>query len=474
MGVHSNLSATATAAALPAVDRVLAFPDVASLVAVHGRTLVLGAVRTVLAALRVSATAGELAGDALTESALAGAVSAQIRAAIRPRLRPVFNLTGTVLHTNFGRALLPQVALDALARSQSAPVTLEFDLGSGKRGDRDAIVSDLLCEVCDAQAATVVNNCAASLLLTLGALARRREVIVSRGELIEIGGSFRLPDLMRAAGAKLIEVGTTNRTHLSDYAGAITARTALILKVHPSNYVISGFTSDVDTRELAGLAQARSVPLIVDLGSGALVDLTQFGLPAEPVVARTVADGADLVLFSGDKLLGGPQAGLIVGRAELVARLNRDPLKRALRPGKLTLAALEAVLALYRAPEHLLDNLTTLQQLTRAPETILQAAQRLRAPVEVALGPGYSVVVEPVEGQIGSGAQPGKTLPSYAVAVRSLRERGAGLNALARRLRALDRPVVGRLVGDRLLLDIRCLAPGDEAAFCAEIGRLSA
>ena len=462
------------AAALPAVDRVLALPAVADLVAAHGRTLVLGCVRAVLGTLRLAAVADALQADALTEQALSVAVRKQVELVLRPRLRPLFNLTGTVLHTNFGRASLPQAALEALIRSQRAPVALEFDLATGKRGERDAIVQELLCELCGAQAATVVNNCAAALLLTLGALARRREVIVSRGELIEIGGSFRLPDLMRAAGVKLVEVGTTNRTHLADYAAAINPRTALVLKVHPSNYVISGFTAGVETRALAKLCAEHTVPLVVDLGSGALIDLAQYGLPPEPVVAQTLAEGADLVLFSGDKLLGGPQAGLVVGRTALLARLNRDPLKRAVRPGKLTLAALEAVLALYRSPETLVQELTTLRQLTRDPEEIRLAAQRLCDAVDHAVGPAYSVVVEAVEGQIGSGAQPGTTLPSYALAVRSLQEGSASVNGLARRLRALDVPIIGRLAEGRLLLDLRCLAPDDEAAFCAEIGRLHA
>ena len=474
MSVSTGSSIPPDLAVLPAVDRVLALPAIADLVATHGRTLVLGGVRAVLRELRLAALAGSLRADALSDEALEVALRARVAATLRPRLLPVFNLTGTVLHTNFGRALLPQSALDALIRSQRAPVTLEFDLATGKRGERDAIVQELLCELCAAEAATVVNNCAAALLLTLGALARRREVIVSRGELIEIGGSFRLPDLMRAAGVKLVEVGTTNRTHIADYAAAVNSRTALILKVHPSNYVISGFTAGVEARELAPLARERAVPLVVDLGSGALIDLTRYGLPAEPIVSRTVGDGADLVLFSGDKLLGGPQSGIVVGRAALIARLNRDSLKRALRPGKLTLAALEAVLTLYRSPENLSENLTTLAQLTRDPESIRLAAERLCGEVDCAVGPAYSVCVEPVEGQIGSGAQPGVSLLSYALAIRSLRERGAGLTALARRLRALERPIIGRLAGDRLLLDLRCLAPGEEAILCAEIGRLRA
>ncbi len=459
---------------VPAVDRVLALPGVVDLITSHGRTQVVAAIRHVLEQLRQAALAGALAPQATESESLAREVGGRLRATSRSRLRRVYNLTGTVLHTNFGRAILPQAAIDALLASQRGPVALEFDLATGRRGERDSIVTGLLQELSGAEAATVVNNCAAALLLALGALARRRDVIVSRGELIEIGGSFRLPDLMRAAGVRLVEVGTTNRTHLSDYAEAIGNRTALILKVHPSNYVISGFASGVEVAQLAALARGRDVPLAVDLGSGALVDLVGFGLPAEPVVRATIASGADLVLFSGDKLLGGPQAGLIAGRAALIARLNRDPLKRALRPGKLTLAALEAVLQLYRAPELLPERLTTLRHLCRPAEAVREAAERLLPAVAAALGPRYAVTIEEVESQIGSGAQPGTALASYALAIRSLTRREATISGLVRRLRALSRPVIGRVADDRLFLDLRCLEVTDEADLCAEIGQLHA
>ncbi len=466
--------ARATAADLPSVDRVLGLAALAPLVASAGRGLVVGAARAELDALRAAALSGSLAHGALAEIALAAAIGRRVAASTAIRLRPLYNLTGTVLHTNFGRTLLPAAAVEAVNRAMTTPTTLEFDLDSGRRGERDTLVVGLLAELSGAEAATVVNNNAAAVLVVLGALAARRDVLVSRGELIEIGGSFRLPDIMRAAGARLVEVGTTNRTHLSDYAAAFSARTALVLKVHPSNYAINGFTSSVDARELAALARSREVPFVVDLGSGALVELAEFGLPSEPVVRDAVAAGADLVTFSGDKLLGGPQAGLIVGRADLIRRINRHPLKRALRVGKLTLAALEAVLGLYRHPERLPEQLTTLRLLTRPVAAIRGAAERLVPALQLAVGSGYAVTAEPASSQIGSGALPVDTIPSHALAVRvSTKRKGrGGLERLAGALRRLPRPVVGRIQDDTLWLDLRCLEEHEEEGFVAGLAGL--
>ncbi|MFS8607564.1 MAG: L-seryl-tRNA(Sec) selenium transferase, partial [Gammaproteobacteria bacterium] len=303
--------AQATPADIPSVDRLLGLPAFASLREQHGRTQVLTALRAHLEALRARARDGELDRGALDAEVIAAAIAQRLAEASRPRLTSVLNLTGTVLHTNLGRAVLPETAVDALVAAARAPVNLEFDLAAGRRGDRDAIVEGLLTELTGAEAATVVNNNAAAVLLILAAVASRREVVLSRGELIEIGGSFRMPDIMRQANAKLVEVGTTNRTHVSDYVDAIGPRTALLLKVHTSNYAITGFTASVPVATLASLAHERGLPLAADLGSGSLVDLTEWGLPKEPTVRETVAAGADLVCFSGDKLLGGPQAGLI-------------------------------------------------------------------------------------------------------------------------------------------------------------------
>ncbi len=299
---------------LPSVDRVLKLSLVLPLLERHGRRFVTGEVRSLLLEWREARLRGKST-DILDETRIVAELAARIDARLAPRLRPVFNLTGTVLHTNLGRAQLPEEAINAVAQAMRATTNLEFDVASGERGDRDAIIEALACELTGAEAATVVNNNAAAVLLTIAALASRREVVVSRGEQVEIGGAFRMPDVMKSAGARMVEVGTTNRTHARDYAGAINARTALIMKVHTSNYVVQGFTAAVGEAELAEIAHAAGIPLAVDLGSGSLIDLAQHGLPHEPTPQESLAHGADVVTFSGDKLLGGPQAGLIVGHA---------------------------------------------------------------------------------------------------------------------------------------------------------------
>ncbi|HKE49838.1 MAG TPA: L-seryl-tRNA(Sec) selenium transferase [Rhodanobacteraceae bacterium] len=461
-------AAAASAADLPSLDRLLRDAAFADLLARHGRTALTAALRDALADLRERALAGSLDASSLAPERIAERVGTALGEGRRSRLREVFNLTGTVVHTNLGRALLPDGAIEAVRRVLGAPVSLEFDLDGGRRGDRDDVVEDLVRELTGAEAATVVNNNAAAVLLLLNTLSPRRETIVSRGELVEIGGSFRIPDVMRAAGARLVEVGTTNRTHVADYAEAVGPRTALVMKVHASNYAIEGFTHSVDVAGLATLAHEKALPLAVDLGSGTLVDLAAFGLPREPTVRETLAAGADLVTFSGDKLLGGPQAGLIVGRADLVHRLRRNPLKRAVRVGKLTIAALEAVLMLYREPEFLAERLTTLRLLTRAPGAIEAQARRLLPVVQEALGPHYLATAEPMQSQIGSGALPVDRLPSHGFAIRPGTGRRGGLDRLDAALRALPRPVLGR-IGDRTLwLDLRCLDERDEAAFAAQ------
>ncbi|MBN3806400.1 L-seryl-tRNA(Sec) selenium transferase [Paraburkholderia sp. Ac-20336] len=462
-------------ARVPSVEKVMASEPFAALVSEYGRTQVLNALRAALDAWRLHAQSGHAADNpplgALDTGQLQGTVEAALRARNAPRLRSVFNLTGTVLHTNLGRALLPDEAVRAVMSALTQPANLEFDLATGKRGDRDDLIDELICELTGAEAATVVNNNAAAVLLTLSALAAKKEVVVSRGELVEIGGAFRIPDIMSRAGAKLREVGTTNRTHLKDYDEAINARTALLMKVHASNYAISGFTKEASLAEIAPLAHARGLAVAVDLGSGTLVDLSEWGLPREPTVRETVEAGADVVTFSGDKLLGGPQAGLIVGRRDLIAKIKKHPLKRALRVGKLTLAALEPVLQLYRAPEKLTERLTTLRLLTRAADEIHGAAQRVQPALQQALGARYTVSAEPMFSQIGSGALPVDVLPSYGLVVRLAdgKRGGRQLLALEKQLREMARPVIGRIADDALRLDLRCLEAGDEAQLIAQL-----
>ncbi|MFL6601628.1 MAG: L-seryl-tRNA(Sec) selenium transferase [Steroidobacteraceae bacterium] len=467
------LAPRASPANIPSVDRLLNSPAFETLLARYGRTRVVTDLRACLESLREAAIAGRLDAISLSDEAIGSRLQAQLEAGTAPALRAVFNLTGTVLHTNLGRAVLPEEATRAVLRTMGAPVNLEYDLATGRRGERDTLIEKLLCELTGAEAATIVNNNAAAVLLMLSAIASRREVVVSRGELIEIGGSFRIPDIMRQAGTRLVEVGTTNRTHLSDYADAVGPRTGLLMKVHTSNYEISGFTHSVSISELAQLGRARSVPVAADLGSGSLIDMTRWNLPKEPTVQETVAAGADLVSFSGDKLLGGPQAGLLVGRADLISKLRKHPLKRALRVGKLTLAALEPVLALYRDPDSLPERLTTLNMLTRASSEIQAQAVRLRPIVQTAVGDAYAVTDAPMLSQIGSGALPADTLPSHGLAVRVVKGKGGSLGRLEGLLRGLPRPVIGRVNDKAFWLDLRCLSSTDEAAFADQWRKLA-
>ncbi len=426
-------------------------------------------VRETLAALRKTPQTAPLDDGAIAEQ-----VHARLLAFVHPNTRAVFNLTGTVIHTNLGRALLSEQAIDAMARVARHPVALEYDLKTGKRGDRDDLIEALLCELTGAEAATVVNNNAAAVVLTLGALGAGREAVVSRGELIEIGGAFRMPDIMAAAGCRLREVGTTNRTHPRDYREAINEETGLLVKVHTSNYAIEGFTQAVDEAGMAEIAHEANVPLVVDLGSGALTDLSQYDLPYEIQPKEAIAAGADVVTFSGDKLLGGPQAGIIVGKRAYIERIKRHPLKRALRLDKLVLAALEATLRHYRDDDHPDQTLPTLRLLTRDADAIHAAGEHVLAALGT-LPAGRTACLAPCMSQLGSGSLPVDRLPSTALVIESnapRREaREQALRNLERACRALSRPIIGRIKEGALWLDLRCLAPGDEQMLAEAIRR---
>ena len=455
---------------IPSVDETLKTPQAHQAIERFGRKRTVDAIRRVTALVR-----REIGADAVLMPApetIAADALAWLEADARPNARAVFNLTGTVLHTNLGRAILAEAAIEAATVAMREAMALEFDLAQGRRGERDALVRGLLCELTGAEDATVVNNNAAAVLLALNTLAKGKEAIVSRGELIEIGGAFRMPEIMARAGAKLVEVGTTNRTHEKDYAAAINPKTGVILKVHTSNYRIEGFTRSVSGKAIAALARASHVPLLNDLGSGTLVDLSRYGLMHEQTVAEAVAEGADLVTFSGDKLLGGPQAGFIVGRRDLIARLNRNPMKRALRIDKIRLAAIEATLRLYRDPDRLAARLPTLRMMARPLADIEATAQRVLPAIAAAVGPRFDADVIACTSQIGSGSLPSEVIPSAGIALRVANTRGKGraLLELATALRTLDQPVIGRIENDAFILDLRCLE--DEAAFLRNLATL--
>ncbi|KAB2705065.1 MULTISPECIES: L-seryl-tRNA(Sec) selenium transferase [Brucella] len=454
---------------LPSVDAILQMAELSGALESLGRASVTEAIRKVLSDEREAVKSGA---SLSSNTHLAERVLHLLEASGRSSLRPLFNLTGTVLHTNLGRAILAEAAFEAATQAMRQAVSLEFDLSSGGRGERDDHLRALVCELTGAEDATVVNNNAAAVLLVLNSLAAGREAIVSRGELIEIGGAFRMPDIMTRAGTRLVEVGTTNRTHPRDYENAINPDTGLVLKVHTSNYRIEGFTREVSAAELAAIAQAKGVPLVNDLGSGTLADLTSFGLAHEPTVREAVAEGADIVTFSGDKLLGGPQAGFIVGRRDLIARINKNPMKRALRVDKIRLAALEATLKLYRNPERLSEKLPTIRYLARPQTEIAAQAARLKPGLERILGPAFIVAVTDCASQIGSGALPLSTVPSAGLSIVPKDGSGSVLTALGGSLRALPLPVIGRIEKGALVLDLRCL--DDETSFVRNLSSYAA
>ncbi len=435
---------------IPSVDALLQTETARELLRRYARVRVLDAVRAVIEQVRRQ---GNLLGTMAPE-VLAKRAAKWLEADDFQRLRPVINATGVVLHTQLGRAVLPPSAVAPFAKMERC-CSLQIDLDSGERGKRHAMTERLICRLTGAEAALVVNNNAAATLLALTALCADREVVVSRGQLIEIGGSFRLPDCIRQAGATMIEVGATNKTHLRDYETAINERTAAVLRVNPSNYRIVGFTKQVAVVDLAGLKKKWPDLLVIDdLGCGALVDLTRFGLPYEPTVPESLRSGADLALFSGDKLIGGPQAGILAGRADLMAKLRKHPLTRMLRVGKLTDLALEHTLRLFLEPERLPETNPTWRMLTADPGSLRKRAESLVAAVRRAGVSAQHIRCLPCESITGGGSLPAHPLPSFGVSIASDRVSAAGL---LRRLRRYDPPVIGRLVQDTVRLDVRTL-----------------
>ena len=450
---------------LPSVDELLRHDAVRPLLTLHARVVVTEALQEALAALRRELRAGDAAPDAAAVSARAAAWLADYE---RERLRPVVNATGILLHTGLGRAVLPQPAVDALAGLHRC-CNLQIDLATGLRGRRTFMTERLLCRLTGAEAAMVVNNNAAATLLILTALCKGREVIVSRGQLIEIGGSYRLPDCVHQSGATLVEVGTTNKTHLRDYEAALTENTGALLRVNQSNYRIVGFAQDVSTAELASLKKGRDGLLLIDdLGCGALVDLQAYGLPHEPMAQDSIRAGADLVCFSGDKLIGGPQAGIIVGRQDLVQKIRKHPLTRMLRVGKMTDMALEHTLRLFLEPASLAERNPTLRMLAAGTAALSARAQT----VAEAMGPvpnGWSVEVAETESSMGGGSLPGHAIPSVGIAVRSTVR---SLEDLLRRLREHEPPVIARIHEDRVVLDMRTVLDGEERIVAGALAAL--
>lgn len=454
---------------LPSVDALLRSSDTVQMLELHGRVAVTDAIRQELSDRRAIK---QVLGDDDDVASILQATHERLTALATPSLRRVFNLTGTVIHTNLGRAPMAEVAVEAMQDAARFPANLEYDLKSGKRGDRDTHVEDLICRITGAEAATVVNNNAAAVLLVLSALASRKEVIVSRGELIEIGGSFRIPDIMKSAGCKLVEVGTTNRTHAADFESAISTKTALIMKVHMANYRIDGFVAEVPEPDLIDIAHKHELPCAIDLGSGTLTDFSSLGLPDEPTPQSAIANGADLVTFSGDKLLGGPQAGIICGRADQIKKLKKNPMKRALRLDKVTLAGLAATLQLYRDPDRLMHSLPVLHLLTRGIDEIRAQAARLLPALQKHLDGLAEVTTHDCQSQIGSGSLPIDRLPSVALSITPAigqRAKGKAVAHMATALRALPIPIIGRLSDGALLFDLRCLGVAEESAFLGQI-----
>lgn len=446
---------------IPKVDILLEMPEIRLLREKYGHEIVMDKIRVQMEELRrkIGAAGSEEELEAAGESirALPQAIEESVQEQHKPRVRKVINATGTILHTNLGRAPISREQAEKLTDIVTGYSNLEYDLAAGHRGERYSHFAQLLCRLTGAEDAMVVNNNAAAVMLVLSTLAKGGEVIVSRGELVEIGGKFRVPDVMAASGADLVEVGTTNKTHFSDYEEALTERTKALLKVHTSNYRIVGFTESVGIDELKPLAEAHGVPVIEDLGSGVLIDLEKYGLHHEPTVQESIRAGADVVCFSGDKLLGGPQAGIIIGKKKYIQAMKKNQLTRALRVDKFTVTALELVLLEYLNPEKVVQNVPVLRMITEPKEAVCRRAQALAEKL-TARGCAAEIAVVPCESQIGGGSLPLERLPGAAVTIRPQHMSTA---ALEQRMLSLPVPVVGRAADDAVWLDARTLSEAD-------------
>jgi len=459
---------------LPGVDHVLELWDKTQPVE-DGvpRAVLVRSIRTTLDRLRTRILAGdELLDEALfSDSQLLHLTEEAVKKAMGFKLKRVINATGVVVHTNLGRSLLPKRVAERVAEISSQYSNLEFDLEKGARGSRYSCVEDILCELSGAEVAIVVNNNAGAVFLSLETLAKGKEVIVSRGELVEIGGSFRIPDVMARSGAKLVEVGTTNRTHLSDYERAIRDETALLLKVHTSNYSMVGFTAEVSLQDLVALGAKYHLPVMKDLGSGNFVDFSKYDLMKEPTVQETIAAGADVVTFSGDKMLGGPQAGIIVGKKDVLARIKQNPINRALRIDKMTLAALEATLHLYRDETQAISSIPTLRMLTLPPTLISKKARRLQNRLKKLGSDRLKTVLIKGSSRVGGGALPLQELPTKCVGVRI---EGLSANHIERIMREATPPIIGRIENDLFVMDVRTVQDEELAIIASTFKKIVA
>ena len=446
---------------IPAVHEIQKISEVQNLINIHGHSLVTQAIRTTQTEFRkLLLSSGTSKNIKIKNLEFVNQLKKNLSLITNDSLQKVFNLTGTVLHTNFGRASLPKEAINSINQIASEPSNLEYDILNNKRGDRDSHIDERLCRLIGAEACTIVNNNAAAVVLVLNSLAKRKEVLISRGELIEIGGSFRLPEIMKSAGCKILEVGTTNRTHLEDFENAIGKKSAMIFKAHKSNFNVEGYTSEVEEKEIVKLSKKNGIPFMIDLGSGSLIDLKYMGITKVQSPADTLAKGVDLITFSGDKLLGGPQCGIIAGRKDLITKIKKNPLKRALRCDKMTIAAFSTLLKLYENPERAKLEIPTLRLLNRKEKDIYEVAEKLYPSIKSKLSNIAEVKITKCKSQIGSGSLPVELLPSYGIKIRAKnlkRNSNKLLQSISKKFRELPIPVIGRLSKNSLIFDCRCL-----------------